>query len=322
MRQATIAGNVLVRAGTKGRPACASCSRDSLVVLNNKNATAMRWTLRCMSEQVHLAQDGFVTRITMNRPSLHNAFNELVIADLTRAFEEAARSAAAGSTRVVVFTGAGRSFSAGADLAWMKKMATYTHAENEADALLLFQLFLALKKCPVPVVARVNGAAVGGGGRFHASLVFFFVSPAYGTCSTGAGLVAASDISVALESAQFGFTEVKLGLIPAVISPFVIERIGTGNAYRYFLTGERFGSKEAAAIGLVQETVATEQQLDARVEQIAAEVAANSPAAVARCKKLIQAVSKMSYLEDSTRRFVAGEIAGIRVSAEGQEGLR
>jgi methylglutaconyl-CoA hydratase len=133
--------------------------------------------------------------------------------------------------------------------------------------------------------------------------------------------VSASDISVALESAQFGFTEVKLGLIPAVISPFVIERIGSANAYRFFLTGERFGSSVAASIGLVQETVATEEQLNARVEQLADDIAANSPAAVARCKQLIQRVSSMGYLHPETRGFVTGEIASIRVSKEGQEGL-
>ncbi len=198
-----------------------------------------------------------------------------------------------------MFSGEGKSFSAGADLSWMKKMATYSHEQNKEDSLQLFDLFLSLRQCPVPVIARVNGAAVGG----------------------GAGLVAASDIAVALESAQFGFTEVKLGLIPAVISPFVIEKIGRGNASRYFLTGERFGALEAVQNGLVHEVVATEELLNARVEKMAADIVSNSPAAVARCKKLIQAVGSMSYNDPSTRLFVAGEIAGIRVSAEGQEGL-
>jgi methylglutaconyl-CoA hydratase len=149
------------------------------------------------------------------------------------------------------------------------------------------------------VIARVNGAAVGG----------------------GAGLVAASDISVGVEKANFGFTEVKLGLIPAVISPFVIDRIGNANAYRYFLTGERFNAVTAKEIGLLQEVVASEEELDARVDIMAKEICENSPQAVTLCKKLIQGVQNKSYFESTTRAYLANEIASIRVSSEGQEGL-
>ena len=168
-------------------------------------------------------EPGVVTRITINRPDLHNAFNEHVIRDITSAFRLASEAAREGSTRVVGFTGAGKSFSAGADLAWMKKMVNYSREENEADSLLLYDMVLSLQQCPAPVVARVNGSAVGG----------------------GAGLVAAADVAIGVEGAMFGFTEVKLGLIPAVISPFVMQRIGRANASRYFLTGERFGTASA-----------------------------------------------------------------------------
>ena len=244
-------------------------------------------------------QTGRVSRITLNRPALHNAFNEHVIGDITNAFREASRLAEQGDTRVVIFTGNGKSFSAGADLSWMKKMAGYSHEENAQDSLHLYDMVLSLRACPVPVIARVNGSAIGG----------------------GAGLVAASDIAVGVEGSLFGFTEVKLGLIPAVISPFVIARIGRTAAQRYFLTGERFDVDAALAIGLLHERVADNKALDARVESLAEEICNNSPHAVKLCKKLIQNVSGSDYFDPETRRSLANEIASIRVSEEGQEGL-
>lgn len=201
--------------------------------------------------------------------------------------------------RCVIFSGSGKSFSAGADLSWMQKMVRYSREDNEQDALRLFDMVHAVRSCPVPVVARVNGSAVGG----------------------GAGLVAASDVAVGVRDAQFGFTEVKLGLIPAVISPFVMDRIGRSHCYRYFLTGERFDASRAREMGLLQEVVSSVEELDQRVEQIARDVASNSPLAVQRCKQLVKNVSRMSYDDAETRQHLAREIADIRVSQQGQEGL-
>ncbi len=157
-----------------------------------------------------------------------------------------------------------------------------------------------IKQCRVPVIARVNGSAIGG----------------------GAGLVAASDIAVGVRGSAFGFTEVKLGLIPAVISPFVMERIGRSYSRRFFLTGERFDDDMALRIGLLHERVDTVDELDAKVNALAAQIVENSPAAVGRCKVLIQNVGRMDLNSPDTRDYLASEIASIRVSAEGQDGLK
>jgi methylglutaconyl-CoA hydratase len=234
--------------------------------------------------------------VKLNRPELNNAFNETLIQDITNAFKLMAEK----KPRAVLFSSTGPSFSAGADLNWMKKMATYSKQQNEDDARLLFEMFYSIRNCPVPVIARVQGAALGGGG----------------------GLVSACDMAFAVSSAKFGFTEVKLGLIPAVISPFVMEKIGANNASRYFLTGERFSANDAKQIGLITQTFEDEGSLDAAVDQILTEIEGNSPQAVQRCKSLIQHVKHKDVMEPSTKAFVAHEIADIRVSSEGQEGLQ
>ena len=153
--------------------------------------------------------------VVLDRPEIHNAFNDELAKQVTEAFTELGRR---NEVRVVVLAGNGKSFCAGADLNWMKRMVQYTYEQNLADARAVGQMYLAIAKCPKPVIARVHGAALGG----------------------GAGLVAACDIGVAIESVQFGFTEVKLGIIPAIISPFVIARVGPGRAREFFITGERF----------------------------------------------------------------------------------
>jgi methylglutaconyl-CoA hydratase len=232
-------------------------------------------------------------RIVMNRPQLHNSFNEELIGELSRAFKAITPQ----DCRSVVLTGAGKSFSAGADLNWMKKMAQASEQENKEDSLRLFDMFHAIRACPVPVIARVNGAALGG----------------------GSGLVAACDMVFAVSSAVFGFTEVRLGIIPAVISPFVLEKIGYSNCARWFFTGARFSAATAHEIGLVQGHYATEQLLEEAVDTVTQSIAQSGPSAVAACKDLLRSISVKKI--GDVRETVAAAIAKARVSAEGQEGM-
>src|SRR5436189_753897 len=168
-----------------------------------------------------------IASVILNRPDVHNAFNDDLVKLVTETFTELG---ARDDVRVIILGGNGKSFCAGADLNWMKSMVNYTREQNIEDAKVAARMFLSIAKCPKPVIARIHGAALGG----------------------GAGVVAACDIGIAVESAQFGFTEVKLGIIPAVISPFVISRIGPGRARAFFITGERFPASVAFDIGLVQ----------------------------------------------------------------------
>jgi methylglutaconyl-CoA hydratase len=201
--------------------------------------------------------------------------------------------------RAICIQGEGPSFSAGADLAYMSSMAKFTVEENKTDARALLGMFTAVRDAKVPVVASVQGAAVGG----------------------GAGLVAAADIAVGLHSTTVGFTEVKLGLIPAVISPFVIEKIGSVHARRYFLTGERFDGRRAAAIGLFSESVETQADLDALVDQILAEIVTAGPTAVAAAKELVDtvAVASSRAYRQAVAPQVVGQIASLRVGDEAQK---
>src|SRR6266545_8247830 len=183
-----------------------------------------------MDELVLVRRDGPVATVTMARPEVHNAFNEHLIAQLREAFDSLRDD---GGVRVVVLAGEGKSFSAGADLDWMRRAASFSEEENLRDAASAAALWRAVAECPKPVVARVHGNAFGG----------------------GAGLVAASDIAIAAENAMFGFTEVRLGLLPATVAPHVIEKIGPGRAIPLFLTGERFDARRAFEIGLVHQVV-------------------------------------------------------------------
>ena len=196
-------------------------------------------------ETLEIEMDGAVRHVRLNRPEVRNAFNGVVVDELTKAFAEASADDA---TRVVVLSGNGKSFSAGADLAWMKEQAGLPHAENAAGAEHMARMFLAIARCKKPVVGRIHGHALGG----------------------GSGLTAAVDIAVCTEECLFGLTEVKLGIVPAVISPFVLQKIGAGRARTLFLTGERFDGREAQRIGLVHRAVA-ESELDASVDQVVQE---------------------------------------------------
>jgi methylglutaconyl-CoA hydratase len=235
-----------------------------------------------------------VAWLTLSRPAIHNAFDDRQIAELTAAFGELGADA---NVRAVVVTGAGRSFSAGADLNWMRRTSTYSEAENLRDANALAALMKALYELPQPTVARVNGAALGG----------------------GTGLVACCDIVVAGEDAVFGTTEVRLGIIPAVIGPYVVAAIGARQAHRLMLTGERITAHEAARIGLAHEVVPGDQ-LDAAVERILGHLLKGGPRAIAAAKRLVHDLAgrpiDQELIDDTARR-----IAALRATPEAREGL-
>jgi methylglutaconyl-CoA hydratase len=237
---------------------------------------------------------GGVVWLTLDRPEIHNAFDDRLIAELTKELEVLG---ADDGVRVVALTGAGRSFSAGADLNWMRRTAGYGEAENLADARALAKLMQTLNELPKPTVARVNGAALGG----------------------GTGLVACCDIVVASEQAVFGTTEVRLGLIPAVIGPYVLAAIGPRHARRLMLTGERISAAEALRLGLVHEVVAAEQ-LDLTVERIVGELLKGGPGAIAAAKRLIRDLSgrpiEAPLIDDTAQR-----IARLRAKSEAREGV-
>lgn len=240
-----------------------------------------------------IGADGVAT-VTMNRAAVHNAFNETVIADLDSAFRRLGDDPA---VRVVLLRGAGKSFSAGADLGWMQRMAGYSREENVADALGLARMMQAIDRCPKPTVAVVHGAAFGG----------------------GVGLVAACDIVVASEAASFCLSEVRLGLIPAAISPYVVAAMGERACRRYFLTAERFSAAEAQRLGLVHE-LAPADGLEAAVERMVKALLDCAPGAQAEAKDLIRAVSRRPT-DDAVLADTADRIAVRRASAEGREGV-
>ncbi|GAA4256599.1 enoyl-CoA hydratase/isomerase family protein [Azospirillum formosense] len=237
---------------------------------------------------------GGVAAVTMNRADVHNAFNERVIADLTDAFLSLGSNP---DVRVILLRGAGKSFSAGADLGWMKKMAGYSHDENVQDAMGLATMLRTLDECPKPTIAVVQGPAFGG----------------------GVGLVAACDIAISAETASFALTEVRLGLIPAVISPYVVAAMGERACRRYFLTAERFSAAEALRLGLLHQTVPV-AELDAAVEVTVRNLLQCGPASQTAAKELIRAVARRP-LDDALVRDTAERIARQRASDEGREGV-
>jgi methylglutaconyl-CoA hydratase len=235
-----------------------------------------------------------VATVTLNRPQIHNAFDETLIARLTSAFVSLDDDP---DVRAVVLTGAGRSFCAGADLNWMKRMAAFGRDENLADAHALAAILRSLYALSKPTIARINGAAYGG----------------------GVGLVAACDIAVAVPEATFALSEAKLGLIPATIGPYVIEAIGARQARRYFLTAERFGASEALRIGLLHEVVAGDV-IDARIDALIAMLRAAGPTAQLECKALIRGVAHRP-IDADVIAGTAQHIAAVRASPEGREGV-
>ena len=238
-------------------------------------------------------EDG-VEYLTLNRPDVRNAFNEGTITELTWWADSVAADAA---VRAVVLAGNGPVFCAGADLEWMRRMASFSHQENLDDASDMARMFLTLDRLPMPVVGRVHGAALGG----------------------GVGLAAICDIVVAGNSAQFGLTEVRLGLIPAVIAPFVIAKIGRSAARELFLTGARFSAERARTLGLVHAVVA-EDAIDATIRAFLADLLAGAPGAVRAAKHLIAECCRRPHTDAAT--ICAEAIAERRASPEGQEGIR
>jgi methylglutaconyl-CoA hydratase len=249
-----------------------------------------------MPETLLVAHESHVTTITLNRSEVHNAFDHRVIAELTAALRDAD---ADDDVHVVVLTGAGASFSAGADMHWMRGMANATEADNRADSERLTALMRTLQFLSKPTLARINGAAYGG----------------------GVGLIACCDIAIAAQSARFGLTEVKLGLVPAVISPYVVAAIGLREARRLFITGELFDSAEARRIGLVHHVVA-DTTLDQGVQAQLEQLRKAGPAARREAKQLALRVAGLDPAAQQRADAVnAALIARLRVSAEGQDGL-
>ena len=232
-----------------------------------------------------------VATVTLNRPEVHNAFNAELISEATELFQELAKK----PLRLMVLTGEGASFCAGADLNWMRSMKSWSEEENFQDAKKLAGMFRALNETPFPVIGRVNGHALGG----------------------GAGLVACCDYVITVDKALFGFTEARLGLLPAVISPYVMAKIGESAARAYFLSGERFGGPEAKHMHLVHQVVG-EAELDAATETLKKSFLAAGPLAAREAKSLISRVKVSQDVEDETCR----RISRVRIGAEGQEGMR
>ena len=242
-----------------------------------------------------ITTQGAIHTITLCRPDVRNAFNDEVIAELKAAFTEAGQAA---NVRCVVLAAEGPAFCAGADLNWMRRMADYTREENLADAGQLAAMLRAIYECPKPTIARVQGDVFAG----------------------GVGLVAACDMTVSVDTATYCLSEVKLGLIPATISPYVIRAMGARASHRYFLTAERFSAAEAHRVGLVHEVVAADA-LDAKVAELTSALVSASPNAVRACKRLVQDVAERDIDDALVAHTVAG-IADIRSSAEGKEGVQ
>jgi methylglutaconyl-CoA hydratase len=248
-----------------------------------------------MSQALTIAVQDRIARITLSRPEVRNAFNDEVILELKAAFESVG---ARDDVRAVVLAAVGPAFCAGADLNWMRRMADYTREENVADAGQLAAMLKAIYECPKPTIAAVQGDVFAG----------------------GMGLVAACDMAVSVRTATYCLSEVKLGLIPATISPYVIRAMGTRASHRYFLTAERFSAEEAHRIGFVHELVDAEV-LDAKVNELAQALVSASPAAVKACKRLVQDVAERP-IDDALIAATVQGIAEIRASEQGREGVQ
>lgn len=244
-------------------------------------------------ETIRLTIRDRVAAVTLNRPAIRNAFNDVMIRELRQAFSSVRGDPA---VRVVVLGAEGSAFCAGADLHWMRRVLTYSFEQNYEDSLNLARLMREIYDCEKPVVGRINGPAIGG----------------------GTGLVAVCDIPVASDDAIFSFSEVKIGLVPACISPYVIKRVGERFAREYFLTGERLTADMALRCGLVNRVVA-EADLDATVDQLVADLCSSGPEALATCKRMVREVAELTLDEAGPR--TAEMIATLRMSAEGQEGM-
>ena len=235
-----------------------------------------------------------VARVTLNRPEIHNAFNETMIGELLEIYKKFAEME---EMRVVVITGEGKSFCAGADLNWMGGVIKYSYEQNLNESMQLAELFYTMYSLPKPTIAMVNGAAIGG----------------------GAGMVAVNDFVIASDRAKFSFSEVKLGLVPACISPYVIRRVGENRSRELFLSGERIDAQKAFNFGFVNQVVPPEK-LETTVKQQIAQLLSSGPNALAICKDLLEKVPQLSL--GQAKKYTAEAIAELRVSDEGQEGMK
>ena len=238
-------------------------------------------------------RDG-VLEVTLNRPDVHNAFNDELITEAVDVFRGASRR----DVRAILLKGGGPNFCAGADLNWMSRMVSYTRDENVRDASKLAEMFAVMNECTLPVIGRIQGAAIGG----------------------GVGLVAVCDIAITTADTKFGLSEVKLGILPAVISPYVIAKIGISHARALFLTGERFDAERALRIGLVHRVAADLEAAEKLVAEAIAQIRTSGPEAVRECKKLIEHVASHDNL--NAVAYTIEAIATRRTSAEGQAGMQ
>jgi len=244
-------------------------------------------------ETLELNKEKDTVTITLNRPDVHNAMNEKLMKELTDCFEKLANDK---SVRTIILTGHGKSFCAGADLNWMKSMAKYSKEENIKDSRLLLKLYESIYNCPKPVIGRINGHAFGG----------------------GLGLFAVCDISFAVPGCKFAFSESKLGIIPSVISTYIVRRIGLSNMRRLFITGERISSEYAEKIGLI-DFVVSEEEIDIEIEKYLKILVSSGPNAIKEIKKLVDNCEKLDV--DNYKELTVKKIAELRVSQEGQEGI-
>jgi len=244
-------------------------------------------------ETIEIHKEKDVTTVYLNRPEVHNAMNEKLMKELTTCFKELSRD---DNTRIIILTGRGKSFCAGADLNWMKSMAKYSKEENIEDSRLLLNLYETIYTCPKPVIGRINGHAFGG----------------------GLGLFAVCDIAIAIPNCKFAFSEVKLGIIPSVISTYIVRRIGLSNMRRLFITGERFNSEYAKEVGLI-DYVVPEEKFDERIQRYVELLRSSGPKAMEEVKKLVDACEKMDV--EKYKEHTVKKIAELRISKEGQEGI-
>lgn len=234
-----------------------------------------------------------VAKVTFNRPDVHNAFNDIMIKELSEVFDCIAEN---DDVRVVILTGKGKSFCAGADLNWMRRVKDYSYEDNLKGSLKLADMFYKIYASPKPTIAQVNGVAIGG----------------------GTGFVAVCDIAIAADQAKFSFSEVKIGLIPACISPYVMKKCGEGKCREFFLTGERLTAKKAFNAGLVNAVVEL-KEIDKYVDELVSRLISSGPEAITKCKELLRNVAQMPF--DKAREYTAEVIARLRISDEGQEGM-
>jgi len=231
--------------------------------------------------------------VTLNRPDVHNAMNEELMKELTMCFNDISTDE---NTRIIILTGNGKSFCAGADLNWMKSMASYSKEENIQDSKLLLDLYESIYTCPKPVIGRINGHAFGG----------------------GLGLIAVCDLTIGVPGKKFAFSEAKLGIIPSVISTYIVRRIGLANMRRLFITGERFTSDHAKDIGIL-DYVVPEEEFDEMVQKYVNQLRSSGPIAIKEVKNLISNCEQMN--QEAYKKFTVKKIAELRVSNEGQEGI-